>query len=63
LAGRASATLSAVGKTADEGLSRGAYPAPRQDFPGPGTAYSTLFSEPEQFNFLRRWKQLIAQDG
>jgi len=36
---------------------------PRQDFPGPGTAYSMLFSEPEQFNFLRRWKQLIAQDG
>ncbi|MGH8009235.1 MAG: aromatic ring-hydroxylating oxygenase subunit alpha [Candidatus Binatia bacterium] len=34
---------------------------PRKDFPGPGTAYSTLFSEPEQFNFLRRWKQLIAQ--
>jgi hypothetical protein len=33
---------------------------PRQDFPGP--AYSTLFSEPEQFNLLRRWKQLMAQD-
>lgn len=34
----------------------------RKDFPGPGTAYSTLFSEPEQFNFLRRWKQMIAQE-
>src|SRR5712692_1108953 len=35
---------------------------PQQNFPGPGTAYPSLFAEREQFNFLRRWKQLIAQE-